>query len=73
MSIEKIFSQEITKRDLLAAGLDGLALLADGCAGAQKDISDPAKFDMSKFVSWYRLNRLYNSVSPNLTPLSVSV
>jgi hypothetical protein len=66
MSIEKIFPQEISKRDLLAAGLGGLAYLAAGCAGAQKNIKNPSEFNVEKFVGWYRRNRLYNKANPNL-------
>ena len=66
MSIEKIFPQEISRRDLLAGGLGGLAYLAEGCGGAQKNINNPSEFNVEKFVGWYRRNRLYNKANPNL-------
>jgi len=49
---------------LKAAGLTGLALLT-GCAGAQKEIKDPTKFDMKSFLSWYKRNKLYCGPNPN--------
>jgi hypothetical protein len=66
MSIEKILSEDISRRDLLALGIDGLAFLVAGCAGSHKGVREPPEFNMKKFVAWYSRNRLYNNVNPNL-------
>ena len=59
-------------RKMGLAGLAGFVLLA-GCAGAQKDLKDPSKFDLKAFMSWYRRNKLYNGPNPNLrSPHSVT-
>jgi len=68
MKLKKTFKgdQEMDRREfMLTSGLTGLALLA-GCATSETNIKESGEFDVDKFLSWYKRNRLYNGRNPNL-------
>jgi hypothetical protein len=73
MSIEKILTMDIERREFIKrAGITGLALLT-GCANSGTEIKEPeanikesGEFDSEKFLRWYKRNKLYNGPNPNL-------